>query len=70
MGLSYHYSMRCNIEAGFIRFILFRAAQVVQAFEEAKKIMVQWSVGVHSTCTLMLSVVECARGQQVRQLLQ
>ena len=41
MGLSYHYQIRCQIEAGYIKFILYRSAQVVQAFEEAKKIMVQ-----------------------------
>jgi Zn-dependent M16 (insulinase) family peptidase len=39
MGLSYHYSMRCKIEEGLLYFILFRSAQVAQAFEVAKKIL-------------------------------
>ena len=62
MGLSYHYSMRCLIEAGYISFNLFRAAQVVQAFEEAKKIMVRTSVsGRHSwDCAL-----SCCGGEGV-----
>ena len=56
MGLSYHYSMRCLIEAGYISFNLFRAAQVVQAFEEAKKIMVRTSVSGHSLHCALLCV--------------
>ena len=66
MGLSYHYHMRCHIEAGYIKFILYRAAQVVQAFEEAKKIMVQQPVGSCSSmlCCAVLCVVETVCGQQ------
>lgn len=66
MGLSYHYHMRCHIEAGYIRFILFRAAQAVQAFEEAKKIMVQQSVGTHGgvLCCVVLCVIASVRRQQ------
>ena len=56
MGLSYHYSMRCLIEAGYISFNLFRAAQVVQAFEEAKKIMVRTSVSGRSWYCALLCV--------------
>ena len=56
MGLSYHYSMRCLIEAGYISFNLFRAAQVVQAFEEAKKIMVRTSVSGRSLYCALLCV--------------
>lgn len=63
MGLSYHYHMRCQIEAGYIRFILYRAAQVVQAFEEAKKIMVRPSVGTHGStlCCVVLCVIASVR---------
>ena len=45
MGLSYHYSMRCKIEEGLLYFILFRSAQVAQAFEVAKKILVSYHGG-------------------------
>ena len=61
MGLSYHYSMWCKIEEGLLYFILFRSAQVAQAFEEAKKILVHLlscmsTIGTHNSVLGSLQV--------------
>ena len=40
MGLAYHYSMRCVPSEGLLYLQLYKASQLVQAYDVARKIVV------------------------------
>lgn len=40
MGLAYHYSINCYPSQGLLYLVLYRATQVVQAYDMARKIVV------------------------------